>query len=133
MRLNHPLPSAALLVLAATVVWPANVWAGRNEPPDDKTVGKKEKESPPEEKKESASVCVKHTLQARYVNGFDHLVHITNECSRAATCKVSTDVNPEVQVVKLGSGAKTTVLTYRGSPARTFRANVECALDGATD
>jgi hypothetical protein len=117
-----------LLFFSAT-----EAWGEKNEPPGDKTAGDKKKKSPPPEKKETASECVRHTVQARYVNGYDHLVHITNSCSRKATCKVSTDVNPDIQVVTLSSGTSTTVLTFRGSPAQEFRAKVECELEGAAD
>lgn len=133
MKFCLPLSFTASLLLLSTFVWSSNAWGEKNEPPGDKVVGdkKKEKETPPENKKESASVCVKHTLQARFVSGFDHLVHITNECSRKASCEVSTDVNPKVQLVSILSGETKTVLTFRGSPARTFRAKVDCTLEGA--
>lgn len=119
-----PLP----LLFLALFAWSPVAAGAKNEPPDDKEGGA-EKEKPP--KQESASECVKHTVQARFISGYDHLVHLTNGCSRAAICQVSTDVNPEPQSVSLAVGASATVLTFRGSPARTFRAKVDCAFQGA--
>ncbi len=77
-------------------------------------------------KAEDPSKCVTHTKQARFVSGYDHLVHIKNGCSKSVTCDVSTNVNPKKQSTRLASGASTTVLTYRGSPAREFEATVDC-------
>lgn len=118
------------LLLVVFFAWSPAVSGAKNEPPDDKK-GDGEKEKPP--KQELASECVKHTEQVRFVSGYDHLVHLINGCTRTATCKVSTDVNPEPQLVSLAVGASATVLTFRGSPARTFRAKVECKFEGAPD
>lgn len=90
-------------------------------PPDDK---------PSTESKKDAS-CVKVTTRARYVAGFDHLVNLDNQCDDSATCEVSTNVNPKVQVVKVPPKSQETVLTFRGSPASEFVATVNCRLTGA--
>lgn len=121
-----------LAFVALSVLSGPTAFGDENEPPGDKTGGKKEppRTAPPQKKEESAKECVKHSIEARYVSGYDHLVHLSNECSRGASCKVSTDVNPEIQNVHIASGKKASVLTFRGSPARTFQAHVECALDG---
>lgn len=74
------------------------------------------------------TACVTHTTEARYIMGFNHLVHIDNTCEKSVQCSVSTDVNPEPQVVNLAAKSKTTVVTFKGSPARTFRATVQCQL-----
>lgn len=120
----------ALLSLAS--LSPLSAVGGENEPPGDKTGGsKKEPKEPPQKKKEeTAAECVKHSTEARYVSGYDHLVHLKNECSRRASCEVSTDVNSEIQKVTLAPGKTTTVLTFRGSPASSFQAKVECKLEG---
>lgn len=131
------LPTLLAATLTATALFTgsaAEAWGGDKAPPGDSSGGdkKKGKEAPPAQKKEeSASECVKHSIQARYVSGYDHLVHIKSQCSRAAFCKVSTDVNPKVQNVTIAPGAATTVLTFRGSPAGTFQAKVECQLEEA--
>jgi len=73
--------------------------------------------------------CITARTEARYRNyGYDHLVHLANGCARAAQCAVSTNVNPKAQHVTLAAGEKKTVLTFRGSPARVFKAKVECQL-----
>jgi hypothetical protein len=68
--------------------------------------------------------------EARYRGiGYEHLVHIGNACEKAADCRVTTDVNPEPIQVRVGKASTVTVITYRGSPASTFVANVQCALE----
>lgn len=75
--------------------------------------------------------CVTHRTEARYGGyGYDHLVHLDNACAQSATCTVSTDVNPEKQRVTVKGRERTTVVTFRGSPAREFRATVECSAAG---
>lgn len=88
-----------------------------------------EKNVPAKDEK-TQPACITHSSQARYVSGYNHLVTIKNDCDKSASCQVSTDVNPEVQTVIVQKKTSETVLTYRGSPARTFVANVECRLDG---
>lgn len=70
--------------------------------------------------------CVEHTTQARFVMGYDHLIHLTNKCEVTSECIVFTDVNPDKQTVRLAPQEKKTLLTYRGSPASEFKATVEC-------
>jgi hypothetical protein len=60
--------------------------------------------------------------------GYDHWVRVENGCEQRATCQVATDVNPEPQTVEIEPGAHTEVLTWRGSPARTFQPRVSCEL-----
>ncbi len=74
--------------------------------------------------------CVAVTTQVRPVVGYDHLVHLQNNCKSIARCEVSTNVNPRPQAVVVAPGRRETVLTFRGSPARTFEAAVGCKLDG---
>lgn len=61
--------------------------------------------------------------------GYDHLVDLRNGCDRGARCAVHTDVNPTPQEVAVARGASTTVVTFRGSPARQFEATVRCTLE----
>jgi len=73
--------------------------------------------------------CVDYRAEARYSGvGYDHLVHISNQCERAAKCDVSTNVNPDKVQVVVAAKATETVLTWRGSPAREFTAAVSCRL-----
>lgn len=87
-------------------------------------------EAPAEKlEREEASECVSYSTQARFSGaGYDHLVHIENGCKRRARCTVTTNVNPsEIQVTVEAKGRET-VVTFRGSPARSFSATVKCQL-----
>jgi hypothetical protein len=79
---------------------------------------------------DAAPTCIRWTTEVRYrPYGYDHLVHIHSACERAATCRVSTDVNPDVITVRVPPRESVTVVTFQGSPARTFSAKVACALE----
>jgi hypothetical protein len=72
-------------------------------------------------------VCVGVWTEARYVGfGYNHIVHVANGCNAAASCTVTTNVNPEPQTVAVPPGSRTDVVTFVGSPASTFAAKVEC-------
>lgn len=76
--------------------------------------------------------CVAVRSEARYgAYGYDHLVHLANHCAQAVTCSVSTNVRIEALNVRLERQESTTLVTYRGSPAREFRASVICVADVA--
>lgn len=71
--------------------------------------------------------CVEYRTEASFASvGYDHLVHLTNKCDKAAACSVTTNVNPEPASVSLAPGEKQTIVTWRGSPAREFTASVNC-------
>lgn len=71
--------------------------------------------------------CVRWSQQVVYLGlGYNHLVHLKNTCKAAAACQVTTDVNPDPIAVELVPQQKTTVTTFRGSPARVFQAKVSC-------
>lgn len=73
--------------------------------------------------------CVQARAFARYgAYGYDHIVTIDNACDRAAACVVSTNVNPDSIDVRVEPGTRESVMTFRGSPARQFTANVRCKL-----
>ena len=73
--------------------------------------------------------CISVSTQARYVPyGYNHIVLLKNGCSKAATCSVATDVNPQAMTVEVASGASVEVLTFTASPAQTFHARVTCKL-----
>jgi hypothetical protein len=77
----------------------------------------------------SLPACMLVTTDARYVPyGYNHVVILKNGCSKAATCSVATDVNPQAQSVEVASGTTAEVLTFSGSPAQTFAAKVSCKL-----
>ncbi len=73
--------------------------------------------------------CISVGTESRYVPyGYNHIVLLKNGCSKAATCTVSTDVNPQASSVDVAAASSVEVLTFTGSPARTFRARVTCKL-----
>ena len=73
--------------------------------------------------------CILVTTDARYVPyGYNHIVILKNGCSKAATCTVSTDVNPQPTTAEVASGSSVEVLTFSGSPANSFTARVGCRL-----
>lgn len=79
---------------------------------------------PPEEPK---GKCIDVRAEARYSGyGYDHIVHVDNHCDKAQRCEVSTNVNPTVQRVTVAAGKTASVVTFRGSPARTFEPKVDC-------
>jgi hypothetical protein len=76
------------------------------------------------------TVCVKWTTEVRYrPYGYDHLVHITNGCDKPARCRVKTNVNPEPSQVRVLPKETASVVTFQGSPAREFTADVRCVLE----
>ncbi|MDB4935323.1 MAG: hypothetical protein JWP87_2295 [Labilithrix sp.] len=73
--------------------------------------------------------CISVGTDARYVPyGYNHVVLLKNGCSKAATCTVSTDVNPQATTVEVAAAAAVEVLTFTASPAQTFSARVTCKL-----
>ncbi len=73
--------------------------------------------------------CVQVRTESRYVPyGYNHIVSLKNGCSKAATCVVSTNVNPQPASAEIAAGATVEVLTFAGSPARDFEAQVCCKL-----
>src|SRR4051794_37424275 len=73
--------------------------------------------------------CISVATQARYVPyGYNHIVVVTSGCSKAATCSVGTNVNPQATSVEVASKATVEVLTFTASPAATFTAHVSCRL-----
>lgn len=76
-----------------------------------------------------ATKCVEVRTQTPYRGyGYDHVVEIDNHCEKPASCTVKTDVNPEVQTVTVPAHETRSVTTFRGSPAREFKADVQCTL-----
>jgi hypothetical protein len=71
--------------------------------------------------------CISVEAEARYRNfGYDHIVHLASRCDADVSCTVSTDVAPAPIVVLVRPGARVEVLTFRGSPQRTFTPHVLC-------
>jgi hypothetical protein len=75
------------------------------------------------------TACIGHWLEVRYRPfGYDHIVHIRNKCTKAAACTVTTDVNPQPTQVSVAANTEVEAVTWVGSPAQTFTANVSCKL-----
>ena len=73
--------------------------------------------------------CVKWSTQVvSTAAGHNHVVAIENGCERPAACVVSTDVAPDPIQATVQPRQRVELVTYRGSPASTFRAKVECTL-----
>jgi hypothetical protein len=74
--------------------------------------------------------CIDYHAKVRYgAYGYNHFVVIRNGCAQDARCKVSTDVSPEVQRVKVPKGETREVTTFIGSPASEFTPKVACTLE----
>jgi hypothetical protein len=83
-------------------------------------------EGPP---KPSLPACIRVQTQSRWIPyGYNHIVIIENGCSKAATCDVSTDVNPQSQSAEVAVGKSVEVTTFMGSAAADFVAKVTCTL-----
>jgi hypothetical protein len=73
--------------------------------------------------------CVEVRAQALYRGyGYDHVVDIQNVCDKPVDCSVRTDVNPEVTNLTIPPHELRSVVTFRGSPAREFKPDVQCKL-----
>ena len=73
--------------------------------------------------------CIRVATESRWVPyGYNHIVILENGCSKAATCKVSTDVNPQVQTAEVEPTKTVEVTTIMASPASQFVAKVTCNL-----
>lgn len=77
----------------------------------------------------SLPACIHVTANARYVPfGYNHIVDVTNGCSKLAACRVWTNVNPQPITVEVAPGLSSEVITFVGSPSQTFTPYVTCAL-----
>lgn len=74
--------------------------------------------------------CVRYWGEARYVIGYDQLVHVQNGCDRPAECVVSTDRNPKAQTVRLAPAEHQVVTTWLGAASSSFTPVVSCKLEG---
>lgn len=86
-------------------------------------------DAPKDKPDKTPSECVHWHHEARYSGfGYDHVVHIDNTCTTPAECDVQTNVNPKRIQVRVPAKSKAEVITFRGSPARVFRPQVQCRL-----
>lgn len=79
----------------------------------------------------TSAPCVAVRAEARWsAYAYDHVVHLQNACAGAHQCDVATNVNPAPQKVLVPGRSAVEVLTFRGSPARTFVPLVTCTPVG---
>lgn len=75
--------------------------------------------------------CVVVATSAPYVNyGYDHVVTLSAACPKPQRCTVKTNVTPTPVTVELQATETKSVVTFRGSPAREFTADVRCQAAG---
>jgi hypothetical protein len=75
----------------------------------------------------STPPCIRAWPEARYRNhGYDHLVHVANECRAHAFCAVSTDVSPNPVEVEVPAFGQVEILTCRGCASPDFSPRLEC-------
>jgi hypothetical protein len=81
----------------------------------------------PAARADKTPACVRWWQQTVAVGyGYNHVVGIENTCDKPVACAVSTDVAPDPIKATVAPKEKTELVTYRGSPASTFKAKVEC-------
>jgi hypothetical protein len=77
----------------------------------------------------SLPACVHVQSEARHGGaGYDHWVHVKNQCQSPAACDVSTNVSKTALTITVQPRETASVVTFRGSPTRTFVAYVTCHL-----
>jgi hypothetical protein len=134
-----PLLGLLLAIHAAVSIAPAPTRAEERDapqkpPPEEKPVRKPDARPPAKrpgsDERGEPTVnpeCARVRTEARYVAyGYDHIVEIDNTCEKAVNCTIATDVNPASSNLAIPPGQKRSVTTFRGSPAREFKANVTC-------
>jgi hypothetical protein len=92
-----------------------------------KDAGKSDAAKRDEAKANKPGGCVDVTTDARFASvGYDHIVTLKSGCTKTMKCTVTTNVQPEPIAVELAAGGEESVVTWRGSPAREFAADVSC-------
>jgi hypothetical protein len=146
LRSDRPAPAPLLALLlavhAAALIAPPPTHAEERDapqkPPDEKPVRKPDAGPPAkrpgsDERGETTgnAECARVRTEARYVAyGYDHIVEVENGCEKAVQCTIATDVNPAISNLVVPPGQKRSVTTFRGSPAREFKADVACREQG---
>lgn len=73
--------------------------------------------------------CVHYWPETRYRDyAYDHVVHLSSDCHRVASCTVATNQSPKAVVVAVAPGEHVEVVTLRGSELPEFTPKVECSL-----
>ncbi len=91
-------------------------------PPRIPPIARADAQSPP------ARDCVRSWPETRYRSyAYDHVVHLSSNCHRIASCTVATNVNPAAVMVAVAPGEHVEVVTARGSELPEFTPDVRCA------
>jgi hypothetical protein len=133
--LRAPLLALGSIAFAAALIAPASTRAEEGAAPEEKPRDEKPAPKPKrpgsDERGEPTGnpECVSVRTEARYVAyGYDHIVEVENACDKAVRCTVATDVNPTSSSLAVPPRQTRSVTTFRGSPAREFKADVACQL-----
>ena len=72
--------------------------------------------------------CAKVSAEARnYGYGYNHVVTLSNQCQRAVSCEVWTDVDPTPHLkLEAKAGQSASVVSRVGSPSRAVQAGKSC-------
>jgi hypothetical protein len=71
--------------------------------------------------------CLSVTTSARYgALGYNHIVTLRSACSKRLDCSVTTNVNPTPTTATVQPKETVEVVTFLGSPAYSFTADVRC-------
>ncbi|NUP13114.1 MAG: hypothetical protein HOW73_44300 [Polyangiaceae bacterium] len=107
-------------ILAGSAAIPAAAQAPSAEPQTPQA-------APDDAQPAQSTACVVTWTESRYRNyGYDHIVHLDNECIETAECTITTDSNPSPVTAQVPPNNHIEVLMFRGSPSRSFVAKVDC-------
>ena len=72
--------------------------------------------------------CAKVVAEARnYAYGYNHVVTLSNQCQKAVSCEVWTNVDPTPHLTLAAKpGQSSSVVTRVGSPSRVVQAEKNC-------
>jgi hypothetical protein len=123
VTVRRPCQIARTLTAAAIVLWAASSTLLPTKPAlaEDKDRGAEPK----------VPKCVDVRTFSRYGSlGYDHVVEIKNGCDKTVLCLIKTNANPDVTQLEVKAGETGSAVTFRGSPAREFEADVTCERKG---
>jgi hypothetical protein len=80
---------------------------------------------------EQQKPCIFYWGESRYVLGYDHIVHVVNQCTVEAACTLVTNVNRTPEQFTVQPGEHRQITTWRGSPSSYFIIYLTCNLASA--
>lgn len=76
----------------------------------------------------SRPACVAVSAQPFFNgSGYNHLVHVHNQCAQPVSCTVTTNVNPRPATATLAASERRTFNTFFNAAGYGFTATVQCA------